>query len=136
MNISDPAFEQFRGNPPVTADDIRQFEVVSGMRLRQDYTVFLMKRNGGEGFVGHSYATLWRLQELIERNKEYRVSVYAPGLFLFGSDGGDDAFAFDMRTVEQPIVRIPFIPLTLKEVIPLADDFEGFIRKLSSSNES
>jgi len=31
-------------------------------------------------------------------NEVYEVAKYAPGLILFGSDGGDEAFAFDFRT--------------------------------------
>jgi hypothetical protein len=47
--------------------------------------------NGGEGSVGDTYVILWRIEELIEMSKAYDVAEYAPGLFLFGSDGGGEA---------------------------------------------
>jgi hypothetical protein len=49
---------------------------------------------------------------------------------LFGSDGGGEAFAFDRRSEEQPIVRVPFIPLDLKEVRAFAPTFDGFLEAL------
>src|ERR1044072_7362040 len=86
---------RFNGNPPSDTGAIRHFESESGLRLPDDYARFLQQTNGGEGFLGNAYVILWRVEELIEMNKAYEVTEYAPGLFLFGSDGGGEAFAFD-----------------------------------------
>ena len=58
---------------------------------------------------------------------------FAPGLFLFGTDGAGEAFAFDMRSNEQPIVCVPFIPLDLREAQVFAATFEGFLEVLRDS---
>ena len=133
MHISDAMFEHFKGNPATTAATIRGFEATSGIRLREDYAAFLMQSNGGEGFIGEGYAMLWRLEELLEKNDAYKVDEYAPGLFLFGSDGGGEAFAFDIRSDKRPIVSVPFIPLNHSEARFLAMDFESFIHVLFTS---
>jgi hypothetical protein len=54
--------------------------------------------NGGEGFIGENYLRAWPVEDLIQSNKDYRVDEAAPGLFLFGSSGGGEAFAFDTRS--------------------------------------
>jgi len=124
---------EFNVNPPVSIEAIRQFERESGMSLREDYAAFLMHSNGGEGFIGKSYASLWPLEDLAEKNRSYQVADYSPGLYLFGSDGGGGAFAFDIRSNEQPIVCVPFIPLDSREAQILASTFEGFLEVLSNS---
>lgn len=132
-SLAETLTSEFNVNPPVSIEAIRQFERESGMSLREDYAAFLMHSNGGEGFVRKGYASLWRLEDLAEKNRSYRVADCAPGLYLFGSDGGGEAFAFDMRSKERPIVRVPFIPLDLKEVQALAPTFEGFLGALRNS---
>jgi len=58
-------------------------------------------------------------------NKSYGVNDYAPGLFLFGSDGGGEAFAFDARSDAKPIVSVPFIGMELKLARPVASNFSA-----------
>jgi len=123
---------QFGRNAPASREAIRQFEVESGVALREDYAAFLMYSNGGEGFIGGGYAIFWRVEELIENNKSYRVGDFAPDLFLFGSDGGGEAFAFDRRSKDQVIVSVPFIPLKLECALVLSPTFTGFLEMLSS----
>jgi hypothetical protein len=77
-------FKEFNVNPPASIDAIRQFEAESGTRLREDYAAFLMRSNGGEGLIRRNYASLWRVEELKEKNRGYQVADFAPGLFLFG----------------------------------------------------
>jgi SMI1 / KNR4 family (SUKH-1) len=134
MKSSDRLFDQFKGNPPTTSEQLEKFEAASGIRLRDDYVAFLLQSNGGEGFIGEGYAMLWSLEELLEKNAGYNVTEFAPGLFLFGSDGGGEAFAFDNRFNERPIVSVPFIPLTLEDVVPVANDFNDFITKLAAGD--
>jgi hypothetical protein len=126
-------FAKFNGNPPSTIPAIRQFEIDSGVRLPGDYARFLQKANGGEGFIGNAYVILWRVEELLEMNRAYQVADYAPGLFLFGSDGGGEAFAFDARSDVKPIVSVPFIGMDLNLVHPVAQNFATFLEVLSGS---
>jgi len=124
---------KFNGNPPSDAAAIRRFETASGFRLPDGYAEFLQQTNGGEGFVGNAYLILWRVEELLEMNKAYQVAEYAPGLFLFGSDGGGEAFAFDTRSDAKPIVTVPFVGMELKLARPVASDFQAFLEELFKS---
>jgi hypothetical protein len=126
-------FAKFNGNPPSGAPAIRQFEIESGVRLPDDYAQFLQQVNGGEGFVGNAYVILWRVEELLEMNRAYQVAEYAPGLFLFGSDGGGEAFAFDIRSDAKPIVSVPFVGMDLNLARPVARDFKTFLEELFKS---
>jgi len=124
---------KFNGNPPADASSIRQMETDAGFRLPEDYAKFLQGMDGGEGFVGNAYLILWHATELLEMNKAYQVAEYAPGLFLFGSDGGGEAFAFDTRTEAKPIVSVPFVGMELKLVQPLGPNFKAFLEQLFKS---
>jgi hypothetical protein len=68
--------------------------------------------NGGEGSLGDkAYLALWRVEELAERNAGYNVPDCATDLFLLGSNGAGEAFAFDTRCSPPAIIAIPFIGL-------------------------
>jgi hypothetical protein len=124
---------KFNGNQPADAASIRQFEIESGFRLPEDYAKFLQQADGGEGFVGNSYIILWRVGELLDMNKGYQVAEYAPALFVFGSDGGGEAFAFDKRTDAKPIVSVPFIPMQLDLARPMGQNFRALLEALFKS---
>ncbi len=121
---------KFNGNPPADAASIRRFESEAGFCLPEDYAEFFLEVDGGEGFFGNAYAILWRVGELIEMNKAYQVADYAPGLFLFSSDGGGEAFAFDTRSDAKPIVSVPFVGMELKSARPVASNFKAFLEEL------
>jgi hypothetical protein len=88
-------------------------------------------QHGTKGFVGDgAYLMLWKPEELAAMNEGYKVEEFAPGLFLFGSNGGGEAFGFDTRTPDWHIVRIPFIPMSWDDVIPMGETFEQFIENM------
>ena len=65
---------------------------------------FCCSRTEVRGFIGaNAYVIFWKIGELTEVNKAYRVSEYAPGLFVFGSDDGGEAYAFDV--LRPPLMR-------------------------------
>jgi hypothetical protein len=118
-------------NPGVNPAEVSAFHTATGLKLPNDYTDFLKAGNGGEGVIGSaSYAILWKLQELQELNAEYEVSEYAPCLFLFGSDGGGEAFAFDMRTSPWSVVQVPFVGMDTELAEPMGDSFLAFLQRL------
>jgi hypothetical protein len=124
----------FNGNPPALAASIRELKAESTFHLPEDYAKFLQEANGGEGFVGpNAYVILWRGEDLMSMNDAYHVREYAPGLVLFGSDGGGEAFAFNMRADGKPIVSVPFIGLDRAAARPLASNFNDFLEKLYNS---
>ena len=124
--------ERFRTNTPASAEEIHAFEKGASMSLPVEYRDFLRISDGGEGFVGPAgYAMLWKVSELLPFNHEYEAAEYAPGLLLFGSNGGGEAFAFDLRFPDKPIVSVPFIGMDLTEALPVAKTFEGFLEYLA-----
>ena len=103
--------------------------------LPNDYLQFLGRHNGGEGFVGEHYLVLWKAEELIEFNRDYQVDEYAPGVFLFGSNGAGEGCGFDMLTSGSPVVVIPFIGMERGAAITIARTFTDLFPKLENSTE-
>lgn len=120
----------FKGNPPAREADLRTFELQSGIKLPTDYEQFMRKMNGGEGFVGNGYVIIYPIEKLLEYNSGYRFEEYVPGLFLFGTNGGGEAFAFDRRNEDWSIVMVPFIPLELREAVTIAPRFATFFEAM------
>ncbi len=123
--------DRFNKRPPATPAQIAAFSAASGLTLPQDYADFLKQANGGEGLVGPNvYLMLFAVDELWPLNKAYQIEDYVPGLLIFGSDGGGEAFAFntldDMR-----VVRIPFVGMDPATMESLANTFTAFIEYLS-----
>ncbi len=124
------SLKNFYGNPPASVFSLQRFEKVSGFKLPEDYQLFLQGTNGGEGYLNaNQYAILWRLEDLLQMNESYQVPEYAPGLFAFGSNGGGEALAFDKRSKEQPIVRVPFVGMDLSLVEIIAQRFKELINQ-------
>lgn len=118
------------------ADDatVTQLETESGMSLPDEYKGFLQYANGGEGLIGkQAYVILWPAQKLIQMNKAYCVTDFAPGLFLFASDGGGEGYAFDTRVDSKPIVAVPLVGMNLKAIHPMAQTFSSWLEKLFDS---
>lgn len=121
-------------NPMADEDSIQTLERSLGWALPADYAAFLRLHDGGEGFIGENYLILWRVAELAPFNLEYEVYKYAPGLFLFGSSGGGEAYGFDLRDPSLPIVRVPFIGMELKYAIFVARNFTDFVTNLARTS--
>jgi hypothetical protein len=104
----------------------------SGLKIKfsAEYIDFLTTTNGYEGPLGNRYLVLWPVDKLDEFNKSYHVENFAPGLLLFGSDGGDIAYAFDVRSPHISIVEVPFIGMSLDEVKIISSTFYGFLMYL------
>lgn len=124
--------EEFSSNDPGNSSNLGEVEKHFGCALPAQYRKFMHEQDGGEGFIGGQYLILWRAVELIEFNREYEVEKYAPGLMLFGSTGGGEAFAFDTRDNLMRVVMIPFIGMSLGDVIFVADTFENFLSNLAN----
>ena len=128
----DRLFARFQANLPANPASIDRCQAELSFRLPADYVRFLQQMNGGEGFVGKNYLRVWPVEELVRYNKRYHVEKGAPGIFLFGTDGGGEAFAFDTRSTPSPIVAVPFI-LDLEDGIFIARNFESFLQHLYHS---
>lgn len=123
-------WREFSANPPADSRAIKEFEALSHVQLPQDYVCFLRKMNGGEGEFGEAYFKLWSLKLIVENNKGYKVEEFWPGFLAFGSDGGGEAFGFDLRTAAKEIVAIPFVSVGWRDSIRVAPTFTTFLEAM------
>ena len=126
---------EFERNPPSELVIIEKAEKQAGFVFPADYRDFLLEQNGGEGWVGHNYARLWRAEELAEMNEPYMITGLAPAILAIGSNGGGEAYAFDRRTAEPSLVLIPLVCMELDEAIPIAKSFHGFLERIYSADD-
>jgi hypothetical protein len=122
--------QRFRSHPPAASEQIASVEADLGVRFPGEYAQFLRICNGGEGFVGQAYAVLWDVSELGALNESYESDKWAPGFLIFGSDGGGEAFGFDTRNPNWPIVQIPFVGMNWNDARPLGETFSQFLGNL------
>jgi hypothetical protein len=118
-------------HPPADPSVVEALSSSLEVALPRDYLDFLRQHNGGAGFIGERYIIFWKAEELADFNREYEVGKYAPGIFLFGSSGGGQAYGFDTRSAAMPIVRVPFIGMELLYATPVAKDFPDLFAQLA-----
>ncbi|MGC6371151.1 SMI1/KNR4 family protein [Pseudomonas sp. S2.OTC.A_B10] len=122
-------------NGPAEPDFVDSLNTTLGVELAQNYLDFLKAHDGGEGFIGDHYMVFWEAQELADFNREYEVETYAPGIFLFGSDGGGEGYGFDTNEASMPIVRIPLIGMERQYAEPVARDVPDLFVRLAREPE-
>jgi hypothetical protein len=132
MENQNRLFDKFNSRPGATDGQISSAENGLGIRLPHEYAEFLKNRNGGEGLIGEAYVTLWAVSELAPLNLSYESNRWAPGLLIFGSDGGGEALGFDTRAPNWPIVQIPFVGMRWGSAHLLGATFGKFIENLSA----
>jgi SMI1 / KNR4 family (SUKH-1) len=118
---------RFKPNPPASEKAISELMAALSKPLPSSFVAFFKRANGGEGFVGTRYVQLWRVEDLIELNNGYKVNEFAPRLFLIGSDGGGEAYAFDLSSDDSAVLEIPFIPLDRHESRQIVESFDSFV---------
>ena len=117
-------------------DQIAESETQLGRVLPPDYVEFLRVSNGGEGFIGkNAYLILWGVEELHSLNRDYEVEDAAPGLLVFGSNGGGEAFGFDTRSSGWPVVKVPFVVMDWKDARSMGGSFGDFLRRLHETKD-
>ena len=136
--LKDPSAKWER-EPPAVSEAIQVLIAKLGVQLPADYITLLGYSNGGEGELGvePGWFYLWSVEDLLKYNKGYNVEESIPGFLGFGSNGGGEMLAFDMRG-EKPwnVVMIPFIGMQVEEAILIADDFNEFVHFMGRELES
>lgn len=117
-------------NPGATESQIAKAEADLHVSFPLDYLEFMQFSNGVEGFVGHQYLELWRIEDLQAMNAGYRVPEFLPDFLMFGSDGGGTGYVFDLRTTAMPVMAVEQAALNLDEVQPIAPTFFGLMQIL------
>ena len=96
------------------------------MDLPDGYMAFLALSNGGEGFIGERYVCLWKAEELMIHNRGYKVAEFFPKFFFIGSDGGGEAYAFDISGDDSTVFEVPFIG-SQGDARAIADSFDALL---------
>jgi hypothetical protein len=128
-------FARFEGNPPASIESIDRCQAGLGIPLPADYVQFLLKMDGGEGFIGEHFVMVWSVERFVEMNTGTYFAEAAPGLVAFGSDGAGEAFGFDTRSAPSQIVMIPWIGMEWDVAIMLAPDFNSFLQHLYQADD-
>ena len=78
--------------------DIRGFLGDIDFELPEGFMEFFSQSNGALINGKSVYIELWPLTDMVKLNKGYEVDEYAPGFFIFGSNGGGTAYFFEKKT--------------------------------------
>lgn len=115
-------------NAAPTTKDIKSFLEQMDFKLPQGFLNFFKEANGAEISSYENYVILWALTEMVQLNKEHNVEQYAPEFFIFGSNGGDMAFAIEKSTGN--IYETPFIGMSKEEAVFKDKSFTEFINNV------
>jgi len=103
--------QTFQPNAPASTEALESLRAGLAKSLPESYCAFLARTNEGEGFFGDRYVQLWRAEELAEMNRAYKTAEFFPNFFFIGSDGGGEAYAFDLSRTDATVFEVPFIGL-------------------------
>ncbi len=123
---------QYR-EPPADPTVIAELSAGSSIALPEEYLALLGFSNGGGGELGvePGWFQLWPAQEVLTLNRDYGIPGFLPGFFGFGSNGGGELLALDLRSgPPYPVVMVPFIPMDADEAVIIAHDFAEFLHAL------
>jgi len=136
MKISLEALSrQFDVAAAATRTEIEEVDRHFNYPFPADYKAFLQTTNGLEGEEkGYGYLVLWSTKELIELNTAYQVKEFVENVIIFGSDGAENAFGFDITS--GAIVKLPFIGMGHIPNEQVADTFEEFLSTITTPNTS
>lgn len=99
--------------------------------IDKDYLDFIKTYNGGEGFVGEEFLSLWFISDIIKMNPYYKEDTYAKSIFFFGSNGGDAGYGF--RKSDGVVFEVPYIDMSQECSIMLGSNFKEFLISLSKN---
>ena len=64
-------------------------------------------------------------------NRDFGIPESLPGFFGFGSNGGGELLALDVRSgPPHKVVMVPFIPMDEDEAVTIAQTFAEFVKAL------
>ncbi|MDN3672965.1 SMI1/KNR4 family protein [Flavobacterium branchiarum] len=115
-------------NVAPTSEEIDLFLKQIDFILPEGFIDFFIETDGADISTDENFILLWALTEMIQLNKDYNVEEYAPEFFIFGSDGGDIAFAIERITGD--IYEMPFIGMSKEESVFRNNSFTDFIESI------
>jgi len=118
--------QTFQPNAPATKEALQLLITALPKPLPDSYMAFLARSNGGEGFIGERYVWLWKAEELVTHNRGYKVAEFFPNFFFIGTDGGGEAYAFDISGDDATVFEVPFIGMP-SDASAIADSFDALL---------
>ena len=116
-------------NHGVDSKDITVIEERLNASFPQDYITLLQWSNGGEGYVGETYISLWKVEDLPALNEDYQIQKYLSEKFLgIGTDGGGICYGFCLDK-NYSIFKCPLGDLDINEVVIVAKSTKDFFKK-------
>ncbi|MFV1456035.1 SMI1/KNR4 family protein [Bacillus mycoides] len=113
---------------PTSLENITAIESQLNIIFPKDYISFMLESNGVKGAIGENgYLQLWSIDILIQHNEVYEVKEFAPGVTLFGTDGGNVAYGFFEKSGETQIIEIPLMGMDLNEMEVISVTFTDFL---------
>ena len=116
--------------PGVSEQQLINVEKQLGTILPEEYKQLLRFSNGAAGMVGAQEVHLFSLEEAIVANSQFRSS--RRELFIFGSNGGAEAYAFDPPN-KFTVVMVPFSAMGTSEAIVLGTTLIDFLNNLKGN---
>ncbi|HEY2580162.1 MAG TPA: SMI1/KNR4 family protein [Mucilaginibacter sp.] len=97
--------------------------------LPKGFIEFFSLSNGAliRGKSENVYVILWPLTDMVKLNEEYKVDEFAPGFFIFGSDGGGTAYCIEKNT--SCIYNMQFIGMS-EDLTFICKTFAEFLQTL------
>jgi hypothetical protein len=106
--------EHLEKNNSVDLNELEVFLSQIDFTPPADYIDFMKTSDGAEGQIGeHSYLKIWAIEELLQNNKDYEVDLYAPGYFIFATNLGGTAYAFNK--IDSSIVQFEFMGMLMDD---------------------
>ncbi|MBG9858112.1 SMI1/KNR4 family protein [Bacillus wiedmannii] len=113
---------------PTSLENITAIESQLNISFPKDYISFMLESNRAEGAIGENgYLQLWSIDILIQHNEGYEVKEFAPGVTLFGTDGGNVAYGFFEKNGKIQIIEIPLIGMDINEMEVIGVTFTDFL---------
>lgn len=116
--------------PPASSDAVERLRA-EFPNLPADYFSFLLRSDGGEGFLGISpgYFQLWSAHEVSRVSSDYQLDIYLPGYVAVGTSGGGDLYVFPISGRPPGIFIVPAIGMEERHVDLVARSFDSFVHE-------
>ena len=116
----------WNSNKETNLNDIGIVEEQLHIVFPEDYLEFLKWSNGGEGYIGENYVSLWKVEDLEVLNREYQIQTYlSKGYLGIGTDGGGICYGFCLEK-QFAIFKCPLGDLDINEITIVANSIKDF----------
>ncbi len=93
-------------NPPASEAALEVLQASVPFQLSGEYMDLLRWANGGAGWVGEVYLSIWPVEAVARLNEGYLISTNLPTVFVIGDDSSH-FYGFDHARPNPEVVRFP-----------------------------